>query len=183
MLTGMVDDSQAVLQETFDVLRSLRDVWDETAVDDLDHALQAAARALEDGADDELVLAAAMHDLAHSPLCDSPSRNRHDVAAREWLTPRYGERVGWLAGAHVAAKRYLAATEPGYRDGLSGVSEVSLRAQGGPDVDAAMVSHPWWPDALRLRRYDDAAKQPGARALTIEEVIEVAARVLQAPHP
>lgn len=182
MLLSMADDAKYVLHETSAMLHSLRDVWDETAVDDLDHALQAAARALEDGADDELVLAAAMHDLAHSPLCDSPNRAHHDVAAREWLTPRYGERVGWLAGAHVAAKRFLAATEPEYRDCLSGVSEVSLRAQGGPDADAGMISHPWWPDALRLRRYDDAAKQPGARAMTIEQVVEVAARVLRAPR-
>ena len=172
-----VEDS---LQETAALLDSLRNVWDETSVDELEHALQAAARALEDGADDELVLAAALHDLAHSPLCDSPDRSRHDVAAREWLTPRYGERVGWLAGAHVAAKRYLAAAEPGYRDGLSDVSEASLRFQGGPGADKAMTSHPWWPDALRLRRYDDAAKMPGAGASTIDEVLEVAARVLRA---
>jgi predicted HD phosphohydrolase len=177
------EPAESVLQETSEILRSLRAVWDETAVDDLDHALQAAARALEDGADDELVLAAAMHDLAHSPLCDAPNRARHDVAAREWLTPRYGQRVGWLAGAHVAAKRFLAATEPGYRAGLSGVSEVSLRAQGGPDVHGEMTSHPWWPDALRLRRYDDAAKEPGAGAPTIEEVMAVAARVLRTRYP
>ena len=50
------------------LLRSLRGVWDEDAVDELDHALQAAARAIDDGADDELVLAAALHDLGHSPL-------------------------------------------------------------------------------------------------------------------
>ena len=43
-------------------------MWDEEAVDELDHALQAAARAIDDGADDELVLASALHDLAHSPL-------------------------------------------------------------------------------------------------------------------
>ena len=32
------------------LLRSLRGVWDEVAVDELDHALQSAARALDDGA-------------------------------------------------------------------------------------------------------------------------------------
>src|SRR5687768_15364524 len=87
-----------------DILLSLRGVWDEFAVDELDHALQSAARAMEDGADDELVLAAALHDIAHSPLM--PAGPAHDLLAREWLTPRYGARVGWLAGAHVAAKRY-----------------------------------------------------------------------------
>ena len=78
------------------LLRSLRGVWDEDAVDELDHALQAAARARDDGADDELVLAAALHDLAHSPEFGDIAPQHHDRIAREWLTPRFGARVGWL---------------------------------------------------------------------------------------
>jgi predicted HD phosphohydrolase len=156
-----------------DILRSLRGVWDEVAVDELDHALQSAARAMDDGADDELVLAAALHDIAHSPLM--PAGPAHDLLAREWLTPRYGPRVGWLAGAHVAAKRYLAATVPGYQ--LSTTSRQSLQHQGGAAVDPGFTGHPWWPDALRLRHYDDAAKDPGAAGATVEQVLEVAERV------
>lgn len=159
-----------------DILLSLRDVWDEVAVDELDHALQSAARALEDGADDELVLAAALHDIAHSPLL--PDGAAHDLLAREWLTPRYGERVGWLAGAHVAAKRHLAATVPGYQ--LSSTSERSLSHQGGAAVDPVFAEHPWWPDALRLRHYDDAAKDPDAAGATVEQVLEIAGRVRSA---
>jgi predicted HD phosphohydrolase len=167
------------LTETADLLRSLRDVWDEDDVDELDHALQSAARAVDDGADDELVLAAALHDLAHSPVFDSSAAPAHDIAAQDWLTPRFGERVGWLAGRHVAAKRYLAATEPGYGSALTTTSIVSLRAQGGAGVDETLVAHPWWPDALRLRRYDDAAKDPAALGLTIEEVLAIAERVVR----
>ncbi|MBI3223980.1 MAG: HD family phosphohydrolase [Mycolicibacterium cosmeticum] len=164
-----------ILAEVDTVLRSLRGVWDEESVDELDHALQSAARAIDDDADDELVLAAALHDLAHSPLIDAGPD--HDRVARDWLTARFGARVGWLAGAHVAAKRYLAATDPGYAP--SQVSALSLDRQGGPAVDAAFVGHPWWTDALRLRRYDDAAKDPDARAATIADVLTVAQRVLR----
>jgi predicted HD phosphohydrolase len=85
----------------------------------------------------------------------------------EWLTPRFGDRVGWLAGAHVAAKRYLVATDPDYATTLSDVS-----------VDPAYVDHPWWADALRLRRYDDAAKDPGGDAASIDDVLRIAERVL-----
>ena len=42
-----------------------------------------------------------------------------------------------------------------------------------------MVSNPWWPDALRLRHYDDAAKVPGAPVMSIEDVLAVAQRVLR----
>ena len=168
----------AVLDEVGALLRSLRGVWDEDAVDELDHALQAAARALDDDADDELVLAAALHDLAHSPQFADIATQQHDRIAMEWLTPRFGERVGWLAGAHVAAKRYLVATDPDYATTLSDVSVDSLHHQGGARVDPALVEHPWWPDALRLRRYDDAAKVPRGDAASIEDVLAIADRVL-----
>ncbi|WP_422749079.1 HD domain-containing protein [Mycobacterium sp. WMMD1722] len=166
----------SIRQETAQLLASLRGVWDEEAVDELDHALQSAARAIADGADDELVLAAALHDVGHSPLLAGTSA-AHDRVARDWLTPRFGERVGWLAGAHVAAKRFLAATDPGYAAGLSPVSVASLRAQGGAAADPVFAADPWWPDALRLRRYDDAAKDPSAQGADLEAVVALAARV------
>jgi len=166
------------ITETARLLSSLRGVWDEEAVDELDHALQSAARAVDDGADDELVLAAALHDIAHSPLFEAAAAERHDQTAREWLTPRFGERVGWLAGQHVAAKRYLVATDPAYGASLTPTSLTSLQAQGGAEVEPALVAHAWWPDALRLRRYDDAAKDPDADAtVTIDDVLAVAERV------
>jgi predicted HD phosphohydrolase len=167
-----------VLDEVGHLLRSLRGVWDEEAVDELDHALQAAALARDDGADDELVLAAALHDLAHSPDFGEIAPHHHDRVAKEWLTPRFGERVGWLAGAHVAAKRYLVATDPDYATSLSDVSVDSLHHQGGAHVDPAFVDHPWWPDALRLRHYDDDAKDPRGVGASIDDVLCVAERVL-----
>jgi len=168
----------AVLDEVGDLLRSLRGVWDGEAVDELDHALQAAARARDDGADDELVLAAALHDLAYSPTFGDIPPQHHDRIAREWLTQRFGDRVGWLAGAHVAAKRYLVATDPGYAALLSDASIDSLHHQGGAHVDPAFVDHPWWSDAIRLRRYDDAAKVPRGDAASIDDVLRTAKRVL-----
>jgi predicted HD phosphohydrolase len=169
----------AVLEEVDGMLRSLRGVWDEEAVDEFDHAMQAAARATADGADDELVLAAALHDVGHSPLFGETWTQHHDRVAREWLTPRFGERVGWLAGAHVAAKRYLVATDPGYAATLSDTSVDSLHHQGGAGIDVTLVDHPWWADALRLRRYDDAAKDPRGVGLSVDDVLAVAERVLR----
>ncbi len=51
--------------------------------------------------------------------------------------------------------------------------------QGGAVVDPSFTEHPWWSDALRLRRYDDAAKDPLARAASIDDVLAVAERVVR----
>jgi predicted HD phosphohydrolase len=106
------------------------------------------------------------------------SHSSRERIARDWLTPRFGERVGWLAGAHVAAKRYLAATDPDYVTTLSHVSVDSLHHEGGAGIDPAFVNHPWWSDAVRLRRYDDAAKERNGVGASIDEVLVVAERVL-----
>ncbi|SIR74995.1 HD family phosphohydrolase [Williamsia sterculiae] len=159
------------------VLTSLRGVWDEVAVDEYDHALQCGHLARLDGADDELLLACVLHDVAHSPVIAGPHARAHEELAREWLTPRFGERVGWLAGSHVAAKQYLVAADADYARSLTATSMVSLGRQGGAGVDPRVVDHRWFPDALRLRRFDDAAKTPGAPTMDIEEVLAVAAAV------
>jgi gamma-butyrobetaine dioxygenase len=77
----------------------------------------------------------------------------------------FGRRVGWLVGAHVAAKRYLVATDPTYAALLSPASVASLGVQGGPmtpEEVAAFNGVPDAPAAAALRRWDDAAKVPGA---------------------
>lgn len=167
------------IEETAQVLASLRGVWDEVEVDELDHALQAGRRATDDGADDELVLASVLHDVGHSPLVLTDPLVHHEDAAQEWLTARFGIRVGWLAGSHVEAKQYLAATDEDYARALSPTSVRSLAYQGGALATSSRTGHVWWPDALRLRRYDDAAKVPGAQALSIDEALDVARRVVR----
>lgn len=169
--------AEKIRAETEAVLESLRGVWDEESVDEWQHAMQSAARALEDEADEELVLAAALHDIGHSPLLGGPGVDDHSGLARDWITPRFGERVGWLAGAHVAAKQHLAAVDPAYASALSPTSVTSLADQGGARVDPAFAGHPWCDDALRLRRYDDAAKDPQAAAAPAEVVLDIARRL------
>lgn len=156
------------------MLESLRGVWDEEVVDEWDHAMQAAACAIADGADDELVLAAALHDIGHSPLLGGPHVDDHSGLAHDWIAPRFGPRVAWLAGAHVSAKRYLAAADPAYAASLSPTSVASLAEQGGAHVDPEFSEHPWCADALRLRRYDDAAKDPAAVGVPADVVLELA---------
>lgn len=142
--------------------------YDGEPVDQLEHALQCAALAREHG-DREFVVAALLHDIARAPAVagipyDGPQEHHGEAAAR-WLTPRVGARVAWLAEQHVAAKRYLVATDPGYESKLTEVSARTLKAQGGP-MNAAEIAafraHPDWRLALQLREVDDLGKVPGA---------------------
>ena len=152
--------------------------YDGEPVDQLQHALQCAHLARSDGADPELVLAALLHDVARSPQVagepfDSGPVNHGEQGAR-WLTPLLGERVARLAAAHVEAKRYLVAVDPAYADGLSEVSARTLQAQGGPmtaEEVATFERIPGWRDAVRLRRWDDAAKDPAASVPGIEAYV------------
>ena len=129
------------------------------------HALQAAALALQAGATDALVAAALLHDLGYSSVVrDAAPYRAHERAAAHYLRPLLGDGVADLVGHHVEAKRYLVAVDVDYASSLSEASSASLRRQGGP-LDArrraVLERLDWWPEALQLRRFDDAAKVPG----------------------
>lgn len=142
-------------------------------VDDLAHALQTAARALADDAAPDLVAAALLHDVGHHPVLVARYPGvPHSRVAAELLRPHFGERAAFVVDQHVAAKRHLAATEPGYLEALSPASTDSLQRQGGPAVLPHLLER-WGPEALALRRWDDAAKVPGAAEPAWSDVVEV----------
>ncbi|WP_459618288.1 phosphonate degradation HD-domain oxygenase [Bordetella sp. 2513F-2] len=140
--------------------------YGDEAVTQTQHALQCARLAEQAGEAPELVAAALLHDLGH--LLQAESRNldmRHqDVAARS-LAPLLGPAVTEPIRLHVAAKRYLCAADPSYHATLSPASQASLVLQGGPYDEAGrreFAAHAHAEAALRLRRYDDVAKDADA---------------------
>ena len=88
---------------------------------------------------------------------------RHGRAGAQWLSQWFGEPVTEPVRLHVAAKRYLCATEPGYFARLSAESVRTLALQGGPMTPgqaAAFEALPFARDAVAVRRWDDEAKDP-----------------------
>ena len=73
--------------------------------------------------------AALLHDVGH--LRNETTRQHGDAGAR-WLSQWFGEAVTEPVRLHVAAKRYLCATEPRYFGLLSQESVRTLALQGGP---------------------------------------------------
>lgn len=140
------------------------------AVTQLEHALQAATFAEREGAEPALITAALLHDvghLLHDLPADAPDQgidDRHETLAAGWLAQRFQPGVVAPVAMHVAAKRYLCAVEGAYFGQLSPPSVQSLAMQGGPmsaDEIVRFESRPHFQDAVRLRRWDDAAKVVG----------------------
>lgn len=136
-------------------------------VSQLEHALQAAYFAENEGAPPALIAAALLHDvghLLHDLPTDAPDHgidDRHEALGAKWLASRFGRAVCEPVNLHVGAKRYLCATNPGYFSLLSAPSIQSLALQGGPmsaTESRRFEQHPFYRDAVRLRRWDDAAK-------------------------
>jgi phosphonate degradation associated HDIG domain protein len=129
------------------------------------HALQSAALAEAEGAAPALIAAALLHDVGHLIAKPSDGDDRHEDIGAGLLMKLFGPAVAEPVRLHVAAKRFLCATQAGYFATLSPASVESLALQGGPftaDEAAVFARHPHTEDALRLRRWDDLAKVPDA---------------------
>jgi [1-hydroxy-2-(trimethylamino)ethyl]phosphonate dioxygenase len=149
----------------------------EERVSQCEHALQCALLAEREHAPRSLVAAALLHDIGHL-LYDPGERpslrgvdDRHEELGAEYLWDAFGAAVAEPVRLHVAAKRYLCATDPGYFARLSEASARSLKLQGGPFAAAEVdvfSSTRYANEAIRIRKWDEAAKLPGLETAPLE---------------
>lgn len=154
-------------------------------VTQLEHALQTAMLAEREGAGDELITAALLHDLGHllHNLGATPSLQGvddvHQYRAVPFLRGLFGDTVVDAIRLHVDAKRYLCATRPGYLAALSPDSGRSLALQGGVFSAAqaqAFIAQPGAEVAVRLRVWDDLAKTGGLQTPPLSHYLKLARR-------
>ena len=163
-----VDEALESIERTFLSADGMAYLGEDVSM--IQHQLQAAALAV--GSTDELVVAALLHDIGHmvaredggadaaAALADDRDAH-HDSIGGRWLSRWFGPEVVEPVRLHVAAKRFLVATEPDYAARLSEASVHTLRLQGGPmsatEVEA-FAGLAGSTDAIALRRFDEAAK-------------------------
>ncbi|KAK3854615.1 hypothetical protein Pcinc_036747 [Petrolisthes cinctipes] len=155
------------------------------AVTQVQHALQAAHLAEEEGFPVQVVLGALLHDVGHLagqregqqiPRMVTQGVTlgvaQHEVLGEEYLKDLgFPSDVTHFVRSHVEAKRFLVASDSNYYQGLSDASKKTLEHQGGPMTQAEMESfkaHPQFKSSLRMREWDDKAKDPTAVTPTLD---------------
>jgi len=173
------------------------EIWERHGQDDyigepvsqIEHAVQAAALAASAGCDDEVVLAAFFHDFGHLCCPEAESMDGYGTVDHEKLGAGYLRRLGFpdrlcrLIESHVQAKRYLTFKNPAYLGRLSEASLMTLTFQGGPmtpDEAAAFESDPLFPLYLKMRTWDEQAKEEHFPLPDLARYREMTRRLLDA---
>lgn len=139
-------------------------------ISQLEHMVQAAQLAMEGGYDDEIVLAAFLHDIGH--ICAASyiledmngfGVMNHEKIGANFLRKRgFSERIARLVENHVSAKRYLTFKYPEYYERLSEASKKTLEFQGGRmNYDEAVLfeQDELFEEFIEMRRWDELAKE------------------------
>lgn len=152
-----------------------------------EHMLQAAYNAEKSGQEMTLVVAALLHDIGHytgefgDDFMQIGVDNLHEVSGerflKRWFPPQVTEPVRW----HVDAKRYLCAVDPDYFATLTAASVRTLELQGGPmspEEVSRFSANPWLDSILKVRRFDDQGKIPGAKTPNLDHYLPMVRQVI-----
>jgi phosphonate degradation associated HDIG domain protein len=138
-------------------------------VSQLEHMVQAAQLAEEQGHDEEVILAAFLHDVGHISEAangenemDGFGIKDHEEIGAEFLRGKgFSKKIARLVESHVEAKRYLTRRDPAYYAQLSDASKATLEYQGGPmreEEAAAFEQYPLFDLIIKMRKWDEDAK-------------------------
>lgn len=146
----------------------------------LEHMAQSAQLAAEQGYDDEVILAAFLHDIGH--ICASSEGEKgmdgygvkdHEEIGADFLKQKgFSRKVVRLVESHVEAKRYLTFKYPEYYEQLSPASKKTLEFQGGKmssEEAEAFEHYPLFNLIIKMRRWDEEAKIENRPVTNLEQ--------------
>ena len=148
-------------------------------VSQLQHCLQAAHCAQMQKEEEDVILAALLHDIGHlvGKERDLPSMAafgvmNHEIVGKHFLNDLgFSKRVCKLVGSHVNAKRYRCGKDESYYEKLSSASKETLKYQGGAfttEECEKFESDEDFTTILSLRTWDEAAKEEGLEVPGLE---------------
>ena len=153
-------------------------------VSQYEHAAQAAILAKRQGYDEEVQIAAFLHDIGHlfpaqteEELMEVYGRKDHESVAADWLRERgFSEKTAVLVENHVNAKRYLTFIDEDYFEALSEASKQTLIFQGGrmTEIEAKeFEQNPYFELIIKMRRWDEAAKVEAMKLPTLDHFLNI----------
>ncbi|MFW8637275.1 HD domain-containing protein [Cribrihabitans pelagius] len=141
-----------------DAIRSLDEAWTPYPVNRFQHSLQAATRAYADGAEEEFVVAALVHDIG-----DILSPYNHGELAAAMLKPYVSEKCYWIMKHHCVFQGYY------YNHHLGGDRHARDRYRNSP----------YWEDCRYFcHEYDQCAFDPDYPTRPLEFFEPILRRVL-----
>ncbi len=133
-------------------------------VDRLEHSLQCATRAHRDGADDEMVVAALLHDIG-----DLLAPYNHSEVAAAVLRPYVSERTYWIVRHHGLFQSYYYAHHSG-------------GDRGDRNARDAYRDHPWYQATVDFcHRWDQSSFDPDYESLPLEFFVPLVRRIFSRP--
>jgi len=152
-----------------------------------EHMLQAAHLAEQSNASDALIAGALLHDIGHytnefpENALDLGVDSHHETAGAAVLAAYFPAIVTDCVLHHVAAKRYLCATDEAYFGCLSEASVATLKLQGGAMDAREVVEFAQTPNLaaiLQVRNWDDQGKVKGQETPDFQHYAPLLQRVV-----
>ncbi len=160
---GRLEDAYAsrVADRVLDYFRGLDQTFEGYAISRQEHGLQTATRALRDGADEEMVVAALLHDIG-----DALAPHNHSAIAAAILQPYVSERTYWVVQHHGIFQAFY------YAHHLGGDRNARDRFKDHPYYQAAVDFCQDWDqasfdpdyDTLPLEHFEPMVRRIFARA-------------------
>ena len=185
----MVKNLKKMMNKTIFEIRQLFDSQGDSEyygenVSQYEHAAQAAILAKRQGYDEEVQIAAFLHDIGHlfpaqteEELMEVYGRKDHESVAADWLRERgFSEKTAVLVENHVNAKRYLTFIDEDYFEALSEASKQTLIFQGGRMAEKEakeFEQNPYFEIIIKMRRWDEAAKVEAMKLPNLDHFLNI----------
>ncbi|RAR63522.1 putative HD phosphohydrolase [Onishia taeanensis] len=163
MMLGELEERfvEGLPERILEALRALENTLSGYRVSRLDHVLQSATRAEEDGEDEEMIVAALIHDIG-----DDLAPHNHSQYAASIIRPYVRAEVTWIIEHHGLFQNYY------YIHHFGGDPLERDRYQG----------HPWYQRCVDFcERWDQASFDPGYPTRSLEHFAPMVRRIFSRP--
>ncbi|WP_304526268.1 HD domain-containing protein [Halomonas sp. I5-271120] len=163
MMLGELEERfvEGLPERILEALRALENTLSGYRVSRLDHVLQSATRAEEDGEDEEMIVAALIHDIG-----DDLAPHNHSQYAASIIRPYVRAEVTWIIEHHGLFQNYY------YIHHFGGDPLERDRYQG----------HPWYQRCVDFcERWDQASFDPDYPTRSLEHFAPMVRRIFSRP--